>query len=110
MRARSKVVSGGDGSASIGFPALGSRRDLGGFFSSLCDPSIEDDLDIGIILKPLDKVPVQPPMLARHDEHKAHADAILRRSPVQHAQNSSENRPWARGHGRGYEELEPLSL
>ena len=89
MRSNAKVVLRRYGSAAFATPALMLGRYGGLLHPPVSDPSIEDHLDVRIIVEALDEVAVQPRMIARDDEHVSHGDAILRRPLVHHVQNSS---------------------
>jgi hypothetical protein len=84
-----KVIVGSHRSPPFGLSAFTMSVLRGSFDASFGDSPIEDDVDVRIILEALEEMPVEPLVLARNHEPVSHAEAILRRSPVMHVQNSS---------------------
>ena len=60
-----------EGATPIALASLAERRYR--HRPPLGDATIEDHVDVGIILKPLSKVGMQPRMIARHDEEVSHS-------------------------------------
>jgi hypothetical protein len=77
VRSDPKVVLGRDGSATVCLAAVpvSPQRQRDG--PSLSNPTIEDHFHIAVILEALQKVPVEPEVIPRHDEEVPHHDRIF---------------------------------
>src|SRR5215470_590948 len=84
-----EVVVGSDRATALALTAFMSGVLPESLDAPIADSSVEDDVDVGVILEALEQMPVQPVMLARDHELVSHRDAILRRPCIMHGQNSS---------------------
>jgi len=87
-----EVIVGSHGSPPFALSAFMMSVPRGSFDASFDESPIEDDVYVRVILEALDEMAVEPLVIARDHELVSHAEAILRRSPVMHVQNSS--RAW----------------
>jgi len=86
VRSNAQVVVRGDRPTPFAMSAFASCVLPEPLDASVGDTSIEDDINVGVILEALEQMPVQPVMIARNHELVSHGDAILRRSRIMHGQ------------------------
>ena len=89
MGSNAEVIVGRHGSPPFALSAFPTTMLPGSFGAPFGDSPIEDDVDVRVILEALDEMLVQPRVIARDHELVSHGEAILRRSPIMHGQNSS---------------------
>jgi len=66
-----------DGSPAFASSAVGSIVGPRRIAPSLTHSPVEDDIDIGVVLKPFDEMAVEPRLSARDDKEVAHRDMIV---------------------------------
>ena len=93
MRMNLQVLVWPDGSPAFASSAVGSILKPRWIAPSFTNSPVENDIDIGVVLKPFDEMAVEPRLSARDDKEEAHRDVIVLHSAENHLKSHCSHRP-----------------
>jgi len=93
VRMNLQVLLRPDGSPAFASSAVGSILRPRWIAPSLTNSPVEDDIDIAVVLKPVDEMAVEPRMSSRDDKEVAHRDVIVLHGAQNHLNDVRRRRP-----------------